>query len=80
MHGFIRLATKRIHFGDVKRASVRLVFKHAGKRSMRKPVLTACQVGETRLRVGEEVAKDHESPFGVYSCELRMSHSTMTKA
>jgi hypothetical protein len=34
MHGFIRLAPKRIHFGDVKRVSVRLVFKHAGKRSI----------------------------------------------
>jgi len=40
--------------------------RHAGKRRARKPVLTACQVGETRLRVGEEVAKDHESSFGVY--------------
>jgi hypothetical protein len=40
--------------------------RHTGKRRARKPVLTACQVGETRLRVGKEVAKDHESTFGVY--------------
>jgi hypothetical protein len=45
--------------------------RHTGKRRVRKPVLTACQVGETRFRVGKEVAKDHESTFEVYFCGLR---------
>src|SRR5204863_836311 len=34
---------------------------HTGKRSARKPVLTACQVGKTRFRIRKEVAKDHGS-------------------
>jgi hypothetical protein len=45
--------------------------RHTGKRRVRKPVFAASQVGETRLRVGKEVAKDHGSTFGVYLCELR---------
>ena len=71
----------RMSFDLLKQRQKRAAgMRHAGKRCARKPVFTASQVGETRLRVGEEVAKDHESSLGVYSCELRMSHSTMTKA
>src|SRR5437879_11663753 len=50
--------------------------RHTGKRRVRKPVLTACQIGETRLRVRKEVAKDHGF-FGVYFCELRSRQCTM---
>src|SRR5213078_407960 len=41
--------------------------RHPRKCGARKPVLTACQVGEARLRIGEEVAKDHQCSSGSIS-------------